>query len=110
MEIRKYLKQELLGRGGFAHCHAVEDIQTGKRYAIKIVSKANMKESTYSKLMREIKIHKSLSHQNIVKFYRDFDDDVNHYILLELCENKTLGRVLKNRKMLTELETRYYIK
>ena len=35
--------------------------------------------------MSEIKIHRSLNHQNIVKFEHFFEDHDNVYILLGLC-------------------------
>jgi len=38
--------------------------------------------------MSEIKIHQSLSHNNIVKFRHNFEDNLNVYIVLELCTNK----------------------
>ena len=37
--------------------------------------------------MSEIKIHKTLKHEYIVKFEHFFEDTENVYILLELCEN-----------------------
>ena len=39
------------------------------------------------KLMSEIKIHRSLHHQNIVNFEHFFEDAENVYILLEMCNN-----------------------
>lgn len=40
-----------------------------------------------SKLQSEIEIHQGLSHKNIVKFVRVFEDPKFIYILLELCVN-----------------------
>lgn len=56
-----------------------------------------------------------MEHQNIVKFERFFEDKDNVYILLELCENKSLGDLMNARKMntgkgLTEFECCYYLK
>ena len=61
------------------------------------------------KLYNEIKIHKSINHPNIVKYYHSFEDSDNLCILLEYCETD-LGRILKKRKRLTELEVQYYLK
>ena len=44
----------------------------------------------YIQLMSEIKIHESLSNKNIVKFLHNFEDNLNVYIVLELCTNKVL--------------------
>jgi polo-like kinase 1 len=59
--------------------------------------------------MSEIKIHKALKHENIVKFEHFFEDPENVYILLELCENQTLSDLLKRRKRLTEVEVKCYL-
>ncbi len=35
--------------------------------------------------MSEIKIHKSMKHENVVDFITYFEDSENVYIMLELC-------------------------
>jgi polo-like kinase 1 len=54
--------------------------------------------------MSEIKIHRSLHHNNIVGFEHFFEDVENVYILLELCQNQSLNELLRRRKRLHELE------
>jgi polo-like kinase 1 len=54
--------------------------------------------------MSEIKIHKSLKHENVVTFEHFFEDSENVYILLELCTNQTTNELIKRRKRLTEFE------
>ena len=61
------------------------------------------------KLKSEIKIHKSLFHSNIVKFEHVFEDNHNVYILLEICKNKTLNEIIKKRKTITEVETKFFL-
>ena len=56
----------------------------------------------------EIKIHKSLKHNNIVKFEGYFEDNENVYLLLSLCKNKTMSDLLKRRKRLHEFEVKCY--
>ena len=108
--VKKYLKGKLLGKGGFAKCYELKCLNDKKTYAVKIIDKATMtKSSTKSKLKSEIKIHKSMSHINIVKFEHYFEDNENVYILLEICKNKTLNELLKRRKIISELEMRYYL-
>lgn len=108
--VKKYLKGRFLGKGGFAKCYELKCISNKKVYAGKIISKANIvKPSAKNKLKSEIKIHKSLAHQNIVKFEHYFEDSENVYILLELCKCKTLNELLKKRKIISEIEVRYYL-
>ncbi len=59
--------------------------------------------------MSEIKIHRSLHHNNIVGFEHFFEDSKNVYITLELCSNQTLNELIGRRKRLHELETKCYI-
>ena len=109
-KIKKYKKIRLLGKGGFARCYELLDEETHKSYAVKIIKKTSLiKSRTKQKLISEIKIHKSLNHENIVKFEHYFEDAENVYILLELCYNQTLHELIKRRKKLTELEAQYYV-
>lgn len=41
----------------------------------------------------EIKIHRMLKHPHVVQFHNFFDDDLNVYIVLELCR-KRVSRIL----------------
>jgi len=108
--IKRYRKIRLLGKGGFARCYEVFDEQNHQLLAAKIIPKKNLiKSRAKQKLISEIKIHKSINHENIVKFLHYFEDIEYVYILIELCHNKTLHDLLKRRKKLTELEVQYYI-
>ncbi|XP_023219491.1 serine/threonine-protein kinase PLK1-like [Centruroides sculpturatus] len=60
-------------------------------------------------ILREIELHRSLTHKRIVRFHHFFEDDDHVYIVLEYCTRKSLVHVLKNRKLLTEPEVRYFM-
>jgi polo-like kinase 1 len=108
--VRKYAKGRLLGKGGFAKCYEVTNLETKRILAAKIIEKASLKKSrARQKLISEIKIHKSNHHANIVNFEHVFEDQDNVYILLEICTNQTLNELLKRRKRLTELEVQCYL-
>jgi len=109
-QIRKYAKGRLLGKGGFAKCFEVTNIENKRILAAKIIEKASLKKSrARQKLISEIKIHKSMHHPNVVNFEHVFEDQDNVYILLEICTNQTLNELLKRRKRLTELEVQCYL-
>lgn len=56
-------------------------------HALKIVSNLSLRNpSARKQLSREITLHKSLRHVNIVKFERFFHDSDYCYIVMELCE------------------------
>ena len=110
IQIRKYNKGHLLGKGGFAKCYEFTCQENNKIFAAKVVSKSSLiKSRAKQKLISEIKIHKSLHHPQIVAFEHYFEDSENVYILLEMCQNQTLNELLKRRKRLTELEVQCYI-
>jgi polo-like kinase 1 len=108
--VKKYAKGKLLGKGGFAKCYEVTNLESKKVLAAKIIQKSSLTKSrARQKLISEIKIHKSLHHANIVSFEHVFEDQENVYILLEICSNQTLNELLKRRKRLTELEVQCYL-
>ena len=110
IQIKKYKKIRLLGKGGFAHCYELFNEETHHSSAAKIIPKTNLVKSlSKQKIINEIKIHKNIHHENIVNFEHYFEDRNNVYILIELCHNQTLHDLLKKRKTLTELEVQYYI-
>ena len=110
IKVKKYSKRKFLGKGGFARVYEFQCHESRRLLAAKLISKDQLtKIRRRQKLMSEIKIHKSLSHQNVVKFEHFFEDEENVYILLELCTNQTLSELLRRRKRLTELEVQCYM-
>ena len=110
IEIVKYSKGRFLGEGAFAKCYELTCLENNKLFAAKIIPKSLLgKSKSKEKLIKEIKIHKFLKYINIVNFDHYFEDNKNIYILLELCQNKTLRELLKKRAKLTELEVQYYL-
>ena len=110
VQIRKYSKGRLLGKGGFAKCYEFQCLENKKIFAAKVVAKSSLvKSRAKQKLISEIKIHKSLHHPQIVAFEHYFEDTENVYILLEMCQNQTLNELLKRRKRLTEIEVQCYM-
>jgi serine/threonine protein kinase len=108
----RYHKGRFLGKGGFAKCYEVRDMQTNEIFAAKIVVKASIsKPRAHAKLRSEISIHRSLEHDKVVQFVDYFEDSENVYIILELCPNQTLNEFVKRRpnKRLSEAETQFYI-
>jgi hypothetical protein len=89
---RRYIRGKLLGKGGFAKCYEFTDERTHQKYAGKIIAKARFlkthQKEKYMQIMREIDLHRSLQHPNIVAFYSYFEDNDNMNIVLELCSRK----------------------
>ena len=108
---RRYQKMKYLGKGGFARCYEVRDLDSGNVLAIKIIEKEILnKYRAKQKLQSEIKIHRSLNHPSVVYFEGNFEDTHRVCILLELCKNYTLKELIKRRKRLHEVEAQFYMR
>merc|ERR1719382_648176 len=109
---QRYSKGRFLGKGGFAKCYEVQDMETKDVFAAKIVAKASIaKPRAMAKLRSEIAIHRSLDHEKVVKFYDYFEDADFVYIILELCPGQTLNEFMRKRpcKRLSEPEAMFYV-
>lgn len=108
---KRYLKGRFLGKGGFAKCYELTDVETKEIFAGKIVPKSLLvKQHQKDKMTQEINIHRNISHKYIVKFHSFFEDSDHVYILLELCRRRSLMELHKRRKAITEPETRYFVR
>lgn len=117
---KRYLRGRFLGKGGFAKCYELTDMETKEIFAGKIISKTMLtKPHQKEKMSMEIAIHRSVgqrkdllieTHKHIVGFHGFFEDADYIYILLELCRRRSLMELHKRRKALTEPEVRYFMK
>ncbi|XP_067124805.1 serine/threonine-protein kinase PLK1 [Centruroides vittatus] len=108
---KRYSRGRFLGKGAFAKCYELIDVETKEVFAGKIVSKALLvQDYQKQKMSQEISIHRTLVHKHIVTFHSFFEDVDNVYIILELCRRRSLMEMRKRRKTLTEPETRYFLR
>ncbi|KAG7212508.1 hypothetical protein KM043_012818 [Ampulex compressa] len=91
----------LLGEGGWALVFAVEDISTGKEFALKRLIAVD--EDSNKNILQEIETLKKLSgHPNIIKYLyaqgieRDDRKGVEYLVLTELCPGGTVADILRN--------------
>ncbi|CAG5128263.1 unnamed protein product [Candidula unifasciata] len=108
---KRYLRGRFLGKGGFAKCYELTDMDNKEIWAGKIVPKTLLvKQHQKDKMAQEIAIHRSIGHRHVVRFHTFFEDSNNVYVLLELCRRRSLMELHKRRKAVTEPEARYFIK
>lgn len=89
--------------------YGMQDPATGENFAAKVVAKSTLeKERARAKILTEIRIHRGVDNAHVVRFVRCFEDAANVYILMELCSNRTLADVVKQRGRLTEPECAAY--
>jgi len=107
---KRYERGRFLGKGGFAKCYELKDMATGEITAGKIVPKSLLTKSHQKeKMSQEIRLHKAVAHDHLVKLYSYFEDPNFVYIVLELCRKRSLMELHKRRKAVTEPETRYFL-
>ncbi|KAM8879875.1 serine/threonine-protein kinase PLK1 [Spinachia spinachia] len=108
--MKRYARGRFLGKGGFAKCYEITDLETKQVFAGKIVPKSLiLKQHQREKMTSEIAIHKSLDHANVVGFHGFFEDDDFVFVVLEICRRRSLLELHKRRKAVTEPEVRYYM-
>ncbi|XP_070684633.1 serine/threonine-protein kinase PLK1 [Pempheris klunzingeri] len=108
--MRRYARGRFLGKGGFAKCYEITDMETKQVFAGKIVPKSLiLKQHQREKMTSEIAIHKSLDHANVVGFHGFFENDDFVFVVLEICRRRSLLELHKRRKAVTEPEARYYM-
>jgi len=103
-------KGRFLGKGGFAKCYELVHERSKEVVAGKVVPKTMLqKPHQREKMMQEIRIHRKLSHQHVVKFTSYFETANSVYVLLELCKRRSLMELLKRRGKVTYQESRYFM-
>lgn len=108
---KKYKRGKFLGKGGFARCYELIDLQTKEIFAGKIVAKSLLvKSHQKAKMAQEISIHRGLDCEHVVGFHGFFEDPDFVYIILELCRRRSLMELHKRRKAVTEPEARYFLR
>jgi len=95
---QSYDIRETLGTGTFATVKTAINKQSGEKFAMKIIDKQKFLQNARRKdaLMDEVRVLKSVSHENIIKIHDVFETSKSLYLVLELVTGGELfDRVLK---------------
>lgn len=83
-----------VGKGSYGSVAKGKDRSSGVVRAIKTIYKPKIEN--ISRLKREILIMKALDHPSIIRLYQVFEDEVNLYLVMELCTGGELfDRIIK---------------
>jgi serine/threonine protein kinase len=100
-----------IGKGSFGEVKVAINIHTAQEVAIKIIDKGSFEDDlTRQQLAEEVRLHKFLSHPNVVRLYDVIDTDSHIYIILELIEGQELCKYLSTRDELSEDEARRFFR
>ncbi|KAL9240639.1 hypothetical protein vseg_014836 [Gypsophila vaccaria] len=88
----KYTFGKELGRGEFGITYDCTEIETGERFACKMISKSKLRtEVDVEDVRREVEIMRHLpKHDNIVAFKEAFEDKEAIYLVMEICQGGEL--------------------
>ena len=101
---------EEVGQGSFGKVFKVAKKTSGLRYAMKAVSKQELKRSgQYKYIVAECRIQKSIIHPFIVKLFWAFQTPNNIYMVFEYCPFGDLSKLLKTSTRLPEPVVKFFI-
>ena len=96
---------KVLNIGTNGEVQLVQHISSKKVYTLKVIRKTLVSNTIPLKvLMREIMIHKTLVHPNIVRLIDHFEDLAKLYLLLEYVEEMSLFDLIRKNIKLSEKE------
>ena len=101
---------EDIDEGAFAKVIHVKEKRTKKDFALKIVNKSESNIDLINRMKEEIQILKKLEHQNIVKYYGQFETSNQLFIKMEYLKYGTLEKWLKENKTISEEKASLIIK
>lgn len=97
-QIKDFQLQLKIGEGAFACVSRAVHKKTGHVIALKIYEKKNLRDVLMAtSLKREIKALEFLSHKNIMSLHEVIENRTNIYLVMELCEGKSLYHLVKNQ-------------
>ena len=100
-------KPKVIGTGAYGNVYLSQNISDSKYYAIKQVKKQSILNSGASLdiMYREIKIHLTLVHPNIVRLFSYHEDKDNFSLIMEYLNKGTLFTYIRQKKKLSENES-----
>ena len=97
--------KKVLEVGTYGEIQLMQHVLTNKLFAIKIIRKSLVSNVIPLRvLFREIMIHKTLIHPNIVRLIDHFEDISKLYIVLEFVEKGSLFDLIRRKIKLSESE------
>jgi len=103
--IDEYIIKETIGKGTFSTVKLGENIKTKQKVAIKILNKDKIKEEEdLVRIKREIKILSVMDHPNVIKTYKNIENDKNYYLIMEYCDGGELFNYIVEKEKLDEDE------
>lgn len=102
----RYLVERRLGTGGMAEVYACEDLQLGRRVAVKVLHEQLAEDpDVVARFRRESQSAAGLQHPHIVQVFDRGDWDGIPYMAMELVDGVTLKDVIRDQAPLDPVKT-----
>lgn len=93
----------MIGKGSFGKVHLGLHILSSKKVAIKCIDKAYIKEEkAQRKIVQEVKILRSLTHQNIIKILEVFENKKFVFIVTDYASQGDLLKYMRENGVFRE--------
>jgi serine/threonine protein kinase len=92
--ISEFILGRKLGDGAYAIVRKAIHINTEKTYAIKIIALSSLGENDYENVEKELDIHSSIIHDNIIGLVDFFMDEEKVYLVLEFAQKGNLFKFM----------------
>ena len=99
---QQYRLREKIGQGAYSIVKRCIDIETGKTYAVKIVSKLGLADKEEKELRDEVHIMQTLTHPFVCSLIAFFDEGRYFFIVLEYMQGGELFDRLVSRSRYSE--------
>ena len=95
----------LIGTGTFSRVYRAQNIDTGEVVAIKVLRRRFSEDpKSTEQFFREGEMGRRLRHPAIVPIYEVFSKGLNHYLVMEFVEGRSLREFVKTRRKVPPLE------
>ncbi|KAJ0409619.1 hypothetical protein P43SY_008491 [Pythium insidiosum] len=90
----RYAVGRVLGSGKYSVVKECQHVQTGARFAVKIIDKRQMMEVRF--LKRELEIMHGLRHDGVVQLIELFESNEELFLVMELCSRELFEYIDRN--------------
>jgi serine/threonine-protein kinase len=90
----RFTIEAAIGQGGMGCVYRAHDARLGRRVALKVISDGAQSAEANARLVREARAAAALDHPNAVAIFDVGELDGAPYIVMELCEGRTLRAVV----------------
>ena len=108
--IGNYLIEKVINKGIFSKIFLGKHIITGEYVAIKRFDKSLYKNDLQNlkRLKKELKILKTVMHENIIKLLEIIENNNKIYLITEYCPNDLYSQIIINQKLPEEQALKYF--